>query len=118
MQAEHAIVIGGCAFLVVGGLLLSLSVRRGSELCRSFAERYPAQYAELGQPRPGYFDSPRRTVYFQFIMKSEFLQLRDPHLIEEFARLRRTEVRQLVFLIAGFAGLGAAFLWLEFAPGG
>ena len=118
MQAEHRVAIAGLAFLVVCGVMLVASVRRGRELCRLLAERLPAEYSELGSPLPGYFDSPRRNAYFRFIMQRGFEGLEDPHLCEEFGRLRRMEIRQLGFLLAGFAGLGVAFVWLRWIPAG
>ena len=114
MQAEHAIAVAGLGFLLVNGLLLVVSVRRGRELCRSFAERLPTEYAELGSPLPGFFDSPRRDAYFRMLMQRGFRGLTDPHLVAEFAERRRIEVRQLVFLLLGFGGLGVAFLWLRY----
>jgi len=114
MQPEHAVAVAGSVFLVIGGILMVQSVRRGRELCRLFAERLPELYAETGAPRPGYFDSLRRTAYFQFVMQKQFTELPDPHLAEEFSKLRRQEVRHLTFLIFGFTVLGAAFLWLNF----
>jgi hypothetical protein len=116
MQAEHAIGVAGAAFFMVCGLLLLGSVRRGSELCRLFAEGLPDTYAEVGSPRPGYFDSPRRHAYFRFIMQRRFEDLNDPLLLQEFSQLHRSELRKLVFLVAGFAGFGLAFLWLHYAP--
>lgn len=112
MQAEHAIGVAGAAFFMVGGLLLLGSVRRGRALCRLFAERLPAVYAQVGSPRPGYFDSSRRHAYFRFIMQRGFEDLSDPLLFQEFSRLRRSELRKLLFLLTGFAGLGVVFVWL------
>lgn len=113
MPAEHKIAIAGLAFLVIAGLHLILSVRRGRQLCRLFSQRLPEQYAELESPLPGYFTSPRRHAYFRFIMQRRFAALSDPELVTRFAQLRRSEMRQLVFLLAGFAGLAVAFVWLE-----
>jgi hypothetical protein len=113
MPAEHRIAIGGLAFLVIGGLLLVASVRRGRELCRRLAERLPDEYAELGSPLPGYFDSTRRDAYFRLVMQRGYATLSDPYLVAEFARLRKSESGQLVYLMVGFACLGIAFVWMK-----
>lgn len=118
MPPEHSIAMAGLAFLVVGGLQLFLSVRRGRELCRRFADRQPDAYAEAGSPLPGYFDSPRRHAYFHFVLRRQYQGLGDPLLVEEFDRLRVSELRQLVFLVGGFAALGVAFVWLRWVRGG
>lgn len=115
MKPEHAVAVGGLCFLGIGGLLFAASVYRGNKLCRLLAERMPQKYAELGSPRPGYFHSARRTAYFQFIMRRKFEDLGDLQLIESFSRLYRWEVRQLIFLVAGFGALGVAYLWIHYA---
>lgn len=114
MQAEDAIVGGLLAFLGVGGALLTLSVRRGRALCGELERRLPLQYEELGMPCPGFFDSPRRNAYMRFIMQSEFERLGDPYVVEQFTDLRRSEIRQLIFVLVGFGALGAAAVWFEF----
>jgi hypothetical protein len=83
-------------------------------VCRLFAERWPELYAEREFPLPGFFLSPRRNAYFRFVLQRQFEELPDPQLVAEFERLRRTEMRDLVILVAGFAALGIAFLWLRF----
>jgi hypothetical protein len=113
MNPEHAIAAAGLAFLVVGGLMLASTVWRGRRLCRLLSERLPEQYAELGSPRPGFFLSNRRTAYFQFVMQKQFEALGDPVLLESFRKQYKAEVRELVFLLAGFAALGAAMVWLR-----
>lgn len=93
--------------------LLTVSVRRGRILCDQLAERFPSDYEDLGFPRPGFFDSSRRNAYMVLVMQSKFEQIGDPLLIEQFAALRRSELRQLIFLLVGFGVLGAAALWYE-----
>jgi hypothetical protein len=117
MQADDVIVFAFLAFLVIGGALLALSVRRGRALCVELARRFPVEYEELGQPRPGFFDSARRNAYMRFVMQRQFTLLGDPYLIEQFGALRRSEIRHLVFLLGGFGVLGAAALWYEFLRG-
>lgn len=115
MEAEHAIAAAGLAFFVIGGIQLARSVRRGGELCRMFEQRLPDAYAAAEHPRPGYFNSVRRNAYFRFVLQRGYAGLPDPLLVEEFARLRRSELRQLTFLLGGFAAFGVAFLWLRFS---
>ena len=113
MIPEHAVAVSGLCFLVIGGLLLTWSVYRGRRLCQLLAQRIPRLYAELGSPLPGYFYSARRTAYLQFIMRRKFQDLPDPELIESFTGLYRFEMWQLAYLIAGFAALGLALVWLH-----
>jgi hypothetical protein len=111
MPAEHRIALGALILLGVAMLLLVNSVQRGRKLCRRFAARFAEQYATAGSPLPGFFGSPRRHAYVRFVLP-------DADLIAAFARLRRVEVLQLAFLVAGFAGLGLAFVWLRWFRGG
>lgn len=113
MTPENVVAAAGLCFLLINGLLLVSSVNRGRQLCQLFAERMPQKYLELGSPLPGYFNSACRAAYFRFIMQRKYEDLKDPYLVESFNRHYRSEVRQLVFLLAGFAGLGAAFVWLH-----
>lgn len=114
MQPLDLIIGAFLALLLIGGVSLVYFVRRGQALCGELARRLPACYEELGQPYPGFFLSPRRTAYLRFIMRSEFRHLSDPYLVEQFRRLRRSEVLQLIFLFVGLGALGAAALWFEF----
>lgn len=116
--ARDLVVVAFLVFLGVGGVLLASSVRRGRTLCDELARRHPAEYERLGRPRPGYFDSARRNAYLRFVLQRGFAALEDPVLVEAFARLRRSELRQLVFLLAGFGALGLAALGLELTGGG
>ena len=116
MQAEQAIGLAAAVFFIVCGFLLLGSVRRGRELCRLFAERLPDKYAEMGSPRPGLFDSPRRHAYFGFLMQRGFEDLDDALLKQEFSRLRRSERRMLVFVLAGFVAFGLVSFWLHCTP--
>ena len=113
MIPEHFVAVSGLGFLVLGGLLLTWSVFSGRRLCRLLAERFPREYADLGAPLPGYFYTARRTSYLQFVMQRKFLSLPDSELVNSFSSLYRFEVWQIVYLIAGFAALGVAFVWLR-----
>ena len=116
MPAEHAIGIAGGVFFAICAVLLVVSVRRGRDLCQRFAEHHPVEYAAAGEPRPGYFNSVRRQTYFRFVLQRGFEDLSDQGLVRDFSELRRFELQQLVFMVAGFSGFGAAFLWITFAP--
>ncbi len=115
MQVEDAIGIAGAVFFAINGLWAFASARRGRQLCRRFAERCPEQYAELGSPSPHAFHARKRGAYSRFIMQREFATITDPLLVQEFSRLRASELRQMVFLLSGFALFGLAFLWLRFS---
>jgi hypothetical protein len=114
MGAQGAIAVGFLSFLVVNVIWLTLSVRGGRALCGEFARRFPVEYQELGRPNPGFFLNPRRKAYGRFMMQREFEPFGDPGLVRAFAELRRSEMRQLAFLLAGFGVLGVAALWFEF----
>ncbi|MHC4407589.1 MAG: hypothetical protein ACYS0F_01150 [Planctomycetota bacterium] len=118
MPAEHRIALGALILLGVAMLLLVNSVQRGRKLCRRFAARFAEQYATAGSPLPGFFGSPRRHAYVRFVLQRGYESLPDADLVAAFARLRRVEVLQLAFLVAGFAGLGLAFVWLRWFRGG
>jgi len=89
------------------------SVQYGRRLAAELELRDPDRYAELGSPRPGYFDSIRRNRFFRFVMRAEFRSLSDPALVEQFEVYRRTEIRGLVVAISTTVALGAAIFWLE-----
>ena len=114
MQPLDLIIGAFLAFLLIAGVSLVYLVRRGQALCGELARRLPARYDELGQPYPGFSLSPRQTAYLRFVMQSEFSHLCDPYLVERFRRLRKSEVRQLIFLSVGLGALGAAAVWFEF----
>jgi hypothetical protein len=114
MGAQGAIAVGFLAFLLVNGVWLTLSVRRGRGLCGEFAQRFPVEYQELGRPNPGFFLSERRTAYGRFMMQRAFEPFGEPGLVQAFAALRWSEMHQLTFLLAGFGVLGVAALWFEF----
>ena len=113
MQAQALIAVAFLAFLSVCGTLMALSVRRGRELCDELALRLPEHYVELGRPRPGFFESPRRQAYLRFVLQRQYATLADPWLVDRFDALRRSEMRQLGLLLAGLLGLGAAAVWYE-----
>lgn len=103
------------AFMLLLALLLVRSVRRGRRIAQFLESRHPDEYRRLGQPRPGYFQSVRRWRFDQFIIGREFLEFQDADLVEQCERLRRYNVRVLVFSISGFVALGVMLLWLWYA---
>jgi hypothetical protein len=113
MPAEHVVAAAALVFILVGGLGLLVSVVRGRRVCADFALRHPDLYAEVGEPRPGFFDSPRRDAYLRFVLERGYEAIPDPTLVEAFTRVRRHEVLELGYLLVGFALLGLAVLWLE-----
>ena len=99
-------------FMVTSALLLTRSVGRGRQIAELLESRYPDEYQRLGRPRPGYFQSVRRWRFDQFIIGREFLDLKDPDLIEQCERLRRYNLRVLTLVVSGFVVLGAILVWL------
>ena len=84
MEAETAIGIVALAWLVGSFLLMARSIRRGRELADALAARDPATYEALGRPRPGYFESVRRTRFSRFVGRREFEELVDGPLAAQF----------------------------------
>lgn len=114
ISAQGVIVIAFVSFLVIGGGLLATSVRRGRDLCDELARRLPERYEELGLPLPALFDTSRWSAYTLLVMQRRYANLDDPFLVEQFDALRKFEVAQLVFVLAGFGALGLAAIWYEF----
>lgn len=118
MPSQDALVFAFLSFLLTFGALLVCSVRRGRALCDELARRLPEQYVSLGQPRPGFWNSPGRSAYLRMLMQREFTELDDPRLVDGFEAQRRAELAQLVAMLAGFAVLGVAALWYGFFRSG
>jgi hypothetical protein len=118
MDAEHVVALAGVAFFLAAGARMVRSVARGRALVRLFEARLPEEYSSAGRPFPGYFDSQRRTRYFAFVMRREYLSLSDPLLIAQIERHRRSEVRFFSFLLASFALFGLAFVGLHWGQAG
>jgi hypothetical protein len=97
---------------VVGSLLLmARSIQRGRALTDALAARHPEIYETLGRPRPGYFESVRRTRFAQYVGRREFENLADPSLSAEFEAYRKAEARLIVSILASgvvVAALAAA----------
>jgi hypothetical protein len=108
------LVVGAVSVMFLGtsALLLVRSVRQGRQIAELLESRYPDEYRQLGRPRPGYFQSVRRWRFDQFIIGREYLDLKDPDLIEQCERLRRYNLRVLTLVVSGFVVLGAVLVWL------
>ena len=114
MPAIDLIIYAFLGFLAIGGVWLAWSVHQGRVLCRELAKRFPSVYEEMGKPYPGFFYGLRRNAYMQFVMQRKFAELDDPRLVAEFESLRISEMRQLIFVIAGISTLGAAAIWYNY----
>jgi len=68
----------------------------------------------FGKPYPGFFHSSCRNEYNRFLVRSEFVELIDPHRIDRLEDLRRCELRMVKFLLIGFGILKLAALSFEF----
>jgi hypothetical protein len=114
-MSEDTVGAAGAVYLAVSMLLIVAWVRRGRDVIDRLALRHPDRYEELGRPRPGYFDSPRRTRFAQYLSRREYVDLPDPPLVEEFDELRRFEHRMLAALLIGLAALGLAIAYLRWS---
>jgi hypothetical protein len=114
MDLETAIAAAAAGWLAMAMGWLVRSVQYGRQLAEQLESRDPDRYEALGSPRPGYFDSVRRSRFSRFVMRAEFRSLTDPALVEQFEAYRRTEIRGLVVVLSSLAILGAAVLWIEY----
>ena len=103
MGLEKTVGLLALAWLVVSFLLMVRSIRRGRELAEALATRHPEEYEALGRPRPGYFESIRRTRFAQFVGRREFESLTDGALSAEFEAYRKSEARLILSILASGA---------------
>jgi hypothetical protein len=113
MESETIVGLAALIWLVGSFLLMARTIRVGRSLIEALAARHPATYEALGRPRPGYFESVRRTRFAQFIGRREFEKLSDASLSADFDAYRKSEAR----LIVGILASGAAVVLLAFATG-
>jgi hypothetical protein len=113
MDLETAIAAAAAGWLAMAMGWLVRSVQYGRRLAEQLELCDPDRYEALGSPRPGYFDSVRRSRFSRFVMRAEFRSLTDPALVEQFEAYRRTEIRGLVVVLSTLAAVGAAVVWLE-----
>jgi len=100
MESEKAVGIVALAWLIGSFLLMSRSIRRGRDLAEQLATRHPATYEALGRPRPGYFESVRRTRFAQFVGRREFENLANGSLSAQFESYRKSEARLVLSIVA------------------
>jgi len=108
MEPEKLVAFVALGWLIGAVLLMARSIRRGRDLADELATRHPATYEALGRPRPGYFESVRRTRFAQFVGRREFEKLVDGSLPARFEAYRKSEAR-LILSILG-SGLLVALL--------
>ena len=113
MNPEKLFGFVALAWLVGSLLLMARSISRGRELAETLARRHPDTYEALGRPRPGYFESVRRTRFAQFVGRLEFEQLSDDLLSAQFESYRKSEARLILSILA----TGAFVALLAFALG-
>lgn len=107
MGFEKAIALIASAWLVGSLLLMARSIRKGRDLADALAARHPEIYQALGRPRPGYFESVRRTRFAQFVGRREFENLADGSLSAEFEAFRKSEARLVISSVASGVLLAA-----------
>jgi len=110
MGPERAVAYLAVGWLVVALGVLARSLRRGRELADALAARHPQTYEALGRPRPTWLDSVQRDRFARFVGRREFREIADPPLVAEFEAHRRTEVRELAFVLSTLGLVGALVL--------
>jgi len=110
MNPEEALAYTALAWLVVGWILFSRSIRRGRELSDTLAARHPRTYEALGRPRPGYVDSIRSSRFGRYVGRQEFRALADPPLVAAFEHHRRAERQLVIFLLSTLGVIGVLVL--------
>lgn len=103
MEPDKAVGLLALGWLVGSFLLMARSIRRGRDLADALATRHPETHEALGRPRPGYFDSVRRTRFAQFVGRREFEGLSDGALSARFEAYRKSEARLVVWIIVSGA---------------
>ena len=117
METNYAVAIAAALWIFAALAVLIRSVLRGRALADDLATRHPDPYEGWGRPRPGWFESLRRNLWFRFVMRREYLDLGDPPLVERFDAYRRAEIRSLVATLVWLAVVGGAVLWVQRAAG-
>ena len=111
MESEKAIGLIALSWLIFSFLLMARSIQVGRELADALATRHPDIYEALGRPRPGYFESVRRTRFAQYVGRREFESLADELLSSQFEGYRKSEARLILSILAS----GALVALLAFA---
>jgi hypothetical protein len=100
MESEKVVGLVAVSWLIGSFLLMARSIRNGRDLAEQLATRDPATYQALGRPRPGYFESVRRTRFAQFVGRREFEKLADGSLSAQFEAFRKSEARLIMSILA------------------
>lgn len=115
MELEKVVGLIALAWLAGSLLLMASSIRRGRELADALAARHPETYEMLGRPRPGYFESARRTRFAHFVGRREFEKLADASLCAEFEAYRKFEARLIIFTLASGVVVAALAVAVRYA---
>ena len=111
MNPEKVLAIVALGWLIVSVSLMARSIRRGRELSDALALHHPELYEELGRPRPGYFESARRTRFARFVGRREFEKVVDARLAARFEAYRKSEAWSVMSIV----GSGAVIALLVMA---
>ena len=103
MNPEKLLAVIALGWLIVSVTLMARSIRRGRELADLLALHHPHMYEEMGRPRPGYFESVRRTRFSRFVGRREFENVVDASLAVRFEEYRKVEARSVISIIASGA---------------
>jgi len=103
MDFEGTLGLVATVWLIGSFLLMAQSIQRGRSLADELEMRHPRAYEELGRPRPGYFDSVRRTRFAVFVAKREYDDLGDPSLSARFETHRKSDARLVPSILASGA---------------
>lgn len=103
MELEKAVGLVALTWLIGSLLLFARLIRRGREISKVLAARYPETYEAAGRPRPGYLYSARRDRFAQFVGRREFDDLEDGALAARFEAYRQSEARLLLSVLASGA---------------
>jgi hypothetical protein len=101
METDKALGLIALGWLVGSLLLMARSIRKGRDLADALAARHPETYESLGRPRPGYFESVRRTRFARFVGRRGFEGIADAALSARFEVYRKAEARLIVSILAG-----------------
>lgn len=104
--------VAAVIWLIASFLAMARSIRRGRELAEMLSTRHPETWETLGRPRPGYFESARRTRFSRFVGRREFEQLGDEILAAQFEVYRKSETRIVLSAILS----GSVLALLVLAP--
>ena len=114
MEPEKVLAVIAMIWLVASFLAMARSIRRGRELAEMLAVRHPQTWEALGRPRPGYFESARRTRFSRYVGRREFEKLGDEILAAHFEAYRKNEARIVLSVLLSGAVLALLVLVLRY----